>query len=211
MKRGFVLGFITAIIFSSIVVYGSTLVTEVYLSKFPVKVNDMAYSPIMPVLNYQGRTYLALREFATITDNTVDFSNNTILVNCSEKENAIVPEQVNWAKFCGDYAEIQAAVSVATAETYGNAMLDSNVTTKPRISDVLKWVCTTPAATTTLPALFPKASGTVTIQNDNHLGVDGINFNGDWIVDSEGILYYTKGVPNPYDGNIKYKTPTDAL
>ena len=46
-----------------------------------VTVNGKTYNADMPVLNYQGRTYLALRELGTVTGNEVDFVDNNIIIN----------------------------------------------------------------------------------------------------------------------------------
>ena len=53
---------------------------EVFVSVYPIKINGSDYTPQMPVLNYQGRTYLALREFGTATNNGIDFVDETILI-----------------------------------------------------------------------------------------------------------------------------------
>lgn len=78
----FVLGFIFCLMLGGLV-YGMTQVTDVYFSNFGIKLNGQSYNPEMPVLNYQGRTYLALRELGTVTGNEVDFIDNTIIINNS--------------------------------------------------------------------------------------------------------------------------------
>jgi type II secretory pathway pseudopilin PulG len=118
------------------------------------------------------------------------------------------PESANWAKFCGNYAEIQSAISTVTAETYGKAMLTTSVTTKPSMDEVREWVVST-ANSTSMPATFPAATGTgININADNHLGIKGLKFGTDWAVDKDGVLYHRNGVPNPNDGGALYKSPT---
>lgn len=79
----FVLGFMFCLMVGGVAI-GMTQVSEVYYSEFPIEVNGESYTPEMPVLNYMGRTYLPLREFATITGNIVDFMDETIIVNSSQ-------------------------------------------------------------------------------------------------------------------------------
>ena len=54
---------------------------DVFISNFPISIDGQTYTPQMPVLNYQGRTYLPLREFGTATNNEIDFKDNTIIIN----------------------------------------------------------------------------------------------------------------------------------
>ena len=84
MKKGFILGFISASLLATGIAIASEMLTEVYTSNFPIKINGKAYTAEMPVLNYQGRTYLALREFGTATGNTIDFKDNTIIINTKD-------------------------------------------------------------------------------------------------------------------------------
>ncbi len=53
------------------------------------------------------------------------------------------PEQANWAKFCGNYAEIQSSVSTKSAEAYGKYMLNTAIEAKPSMDQVLYNVVTT--------------------------------------------------------------------
>ena len=58
----------------------TSTVGDVYLNEFDILVNGEEYSPTLPVLNYQGRTYLPLNEFGSMTGNDISFANNTISV-----------------------------------------------------------------------------------------------------------------------------------
>ena len=80
MKKGFILGFASAILISGFVM-ANDMLSEVYTSQFPIKIDGKEYTPEMPILSYQGRTYLPLREFGTATNNKVDFQDNTILID----------------------------------------------------------------------------------------------------------------------------------
>lgn len=84
MKKGFIIGFATASVLATGIAFASEMLSEVYKSEFPIKINGKAYTAEMPVLNYQGRTYLALREFGTATGNNIDFQNNTIIINTKD-------------------------------------------------------------------------------------------------------------------------------
>lgn len=81
MKKGFLVGFVSATLLATGVAFAADMLKDVYTSQFPIKINGQAYTAEMPVLNYQGRTYLALREFGTVTNNEIDFQDNTIIIN----------------------------------------------------------------------------------------------------------------------------------
>lgn len=59
----------------------TSTVEDVYLNRYAILVNGQTYFARLPILNYQGRTYLPLNEFGSITGNNVSFSNNTISVS----------------------------------------------------------------------------------------------------------------------------------
>lgn len=80
MKRILIIAFILIISIVSIV-FANEQLQEVFTSQFPIKINGVQYTPEMPVLSYQGRTYLALREFGTATNNKIDFVDSTILID----------------------------------------------------------------------------------------------------------------------------------
>lgn len=63
------------------ITFANSTVQDVYYSSFPITVNGQTYTSEMPILNYQGRTYLPLREFGNATGINVDFVNNTITVS----------------------------------------------------------------------------------------------------------------------------------
>jgi hypothetical protein len=52
------------------------------------------------------------------------------------------PEQANWAKFCGNYAEIQSAVASKTAEVYGEIALNTAINPKPSMEQIRAYVVT---------------------------------------------------------------------
>lgn len=80
MKNKLFVFIMLVVIFCSITFANST-VQDVYYSSFPITVNGQSYTSEMPILNYQGRTYLPLREFGNATGINVDFVNNTIAVS----------------------------------------------------------------------------------------------------------------------------------
>jgi hypothetical protein len=80
MKKILIIVSILLISISS-VVFASSMLQDVYLNEFAMNVNGKEYISQMPILNYQGRTYLPLREFGDITGINVDFQNNTIIVD----------------------------------------------------------------------------------------------------------------------------------
>ena len=82
LKSIFVGVIVGALLFGGIVT-ASTLVYEVYLNSYPVYANGSLYNSTSPLLNYQGRTYVPLSEFANLTNANVRFVNNTIYVESS--------------------------------------------------------------------------------------------------------------------------------
>lgn len=70
--------------------FASSVVEDVYHSTFPITVNNQKYVSEMPILNYQGRTYLPLREFGNTTGVNVDFKDNTILIDTYKKDDMFV-------------------------------------------------------------------------------------------------------------------------
>ncbi len=68
--------------------YAGTLVKKVYFSSFPIYVDGEEYSSENPILSYQNRTYMPLREFAEMLDVKVDFKDEKIyLVTPSIEDN----------------------------------------------------------------------------------------------------------------------------
>ena len=90
MKK-FWLSFFVVFSMVSTIVYAGNLVKKVYFSQYPIKINGEEYSSEMPILQYQERTYVALREFAEMVDVKVDFINNEIIIN--SKSNDAVEEE----------------------------------------------------------------------------------------------------------------------
>lgn len=83
MKKVFVLFFALFTMFSTIV-YAGNLVKKVYFSPYPILIDGEEYSSEMPILQYQERTYVALREFSEMVDVHVDFRDNVIIIKTKE-------------------------------------------------------------------------------------------------------------------------------
>lgn len=81
MKKGFILGIVVTIVLTASITFGSSMISDVFISQFPILVNGKSYSSQLPILNYQGRTYLPLREFGDATNINVDFRDNTIIID----------------------------------------------------------------------------------------------------------------------------------
>ena len=58
--------------------YAGTLIKKVYFSGFPIYVDGEEYSSQNPILSYQDRTYMPLREFAEMLGVKVDFEDGKI-------------------------------------------------------------------------------------------------------------------------------------
>ena len=80
MKKFFV-SFLFVFSLSFSIAYAGILVKKVYFSSFPIVINGKNYSSESPILSYQNRTYVALREFAEMVDVNVDFVDGTIIIN----------------------------------------------------------------------------------------------------------------------------------
>lgn len=83
MKKVVVLFFALFTMFSTIV-YAGNLVKKVYFSPYPILIDGEEYSSEMPILQYQERTYVALREFSEMVDVHVDFRDNVIIIETKE-------------------------------------------------------------------------------------------------------------------------------
>lgn len=71
--------------------YAGTLVKKVYFSSFPIYVDGEEYSSENPILSYQNRTYMPLREFSEMLDVKVDFKDGKIFL-----ETPLVEEDIEY-------------------------------------------------------------------------------------------------------------------
>ena len=89
--------FVVGFIFLTSCVYAGNLVKKVYFSPYPILIDDEEYSSEMPILSYQDRTYVALREFSEMLDVDIGFVDETIIIDTmkrnEEKENEEVVEE----------------------------------------------------------------------------------------------------------------------
>lgn len=67
-------------------VYAGNLVKKVYFSPYPILIDGKEYSSEMPILSYQDRTYVALREFSEMVGVKIDFIEETIIIDSRNKE-----------------------------------------------------------------------------------------------------------------------------
>ena len=75
-------GIITGSLLLGGIAGANTLITgKIYLSTHAINVDGKAYTAENPLLNYEGTTYVPLREFGTITGSTVSYKDGTITVN----------------------------------------------------------------------------------------------------------------------------------
>lgn len=114
--RFFILGFVVCLAFGGLV-YGSSQVADVYFSEYPIKINGNSYTAEMPVLNYQDRTYLALREFGTATNNEIDFVDETIIINNTTTEQSVyitrTGSKYHYSNFCNGGTYIKTSLEDA--------------------------------------------------------------------------------------------------
>ncbi|MBE5813442.1 MAG: hypothetical protein E7314_07370 [Clostridiales bacterium] len=79
--KSMLVGIITGSLLFGGIVGANTLITgKIYLSSHAINVDGKAYKAENPLLNYEGTTYVPLREFGTITGSTVSFKDGTITV-----------------------------------------------------------------------------------------------------------------------------------
>ena len=102
MKKKTCLLFVLLIFSLTSFVYAGNLVKKVYFSPYPILIDDEEYSSEMPILSYQDRTYVALREFSEMVGVKIDFVDETIIINTkkdcvgnfhNEKEDTIIKEK----------------------------------------------------------------------------------------------------------------------
>ena len=84
MKKVFVFFFAMFTMFSTII-YAGNIVKKVYFSPYPILIDGEEYSSEMPILQYQERTYVALREFSEMVDVEVDFKDEVIIIETKEE------------------------------------------------------------------------------------------------------------------------------
>ncbi|MBE5822233.1 MAG: S41 family peptidase [Clostridiales bacterium] len=111
--KGFVIGSISTLMLSSLV-YAGSQVANVFLSPFDIKLNGKEYVSQMPVLNYQGRTYLALRELGTVLGDEIDFKDDTIIINSKNDE-----------KISNDITKLDAIYTIIKESYYGQYSEDA--------------------------------------------------------------------------------------
>lgn len=95
MKKVFVFFFAMFTMFSTII-YAGNIVKKVYFSPYPILIDGEEYSSEMPILQYQERTYVALREFSEMVGVQVDFGDNVIIIETKEdvKNNSGKAEEI---------------------------------------------------------------------------------------------------------------------
>lgn len=93
MKK-FLISFFIAVSLFSTVVYAGTLVKRVYFSPYPILIDNEEYSSETPILQYQDRTYVALREFSEMVGVDVDFVNNQIIIDTKKSSGKELQEEV---------------------------------------------------------------------------------------------------------------------
>ncbi len=83
LKRSMIFICIGIVMLTSIAFAGN-LVKNVSFSTFPILLDGERYSSETPILSYQDRTYIALREFSELINVGVDFNEGTIYLDTSE-------------------------------------------------------------------------------------------------------------------------------
>ena len=105
MKKIFASFFLAFTLFSGIV-YAGNIVKKVYFSPYPIVIDGEEYSSEMPILQYQERTYVALREFSEMVNVHVDFKDGVIIIESKESEKEINSEEfINYEKETSDNSE----------------------------------------------------------------------------------------------------------
>ncbi len=74
----------TFILTTSAISYAGNLVKKVYFSSFPIHIDGENYSSENPILTYQNKTYVPLREFSEMVGVDIDFKNGEIYIDTEE-------------------------------------------------------------------------------------------------------------------------------
>lgn len=64
--------------------YAGNLVKKVYFSSFSIHIDGENYSSENPILTYQNKTYVPLREFSEMVGVDIDFKNGEIYIDTEE-------------------------------------------------------------------------------------------------------------------------------
>lgn len=83
MKK-FLISFLVISLVASTVTFAGNLAKKVYFSPFPIRIDNEEYASEMPILQYQDRTYVALREFSEMVGVKIDFIDNEIIIETKE-------------------------------------------------------------------------------------------------------------------------------
>jgi hypothetical protein len=195
---------------------------EITIELFGVKqcFEDVTGKVVYP-LSYEGTIYLPVRAISNLFDAEIEWDGKNNVITISRFFNGISQgdstEQASWeewAKFCGDYAEIQSTVSVRVAEEYGKQMIDDTIKYKPSYNEVQYYILTGKgydSDTKTWKTLTVSSDNlsVIAITSGNRLELSNQSFDsGEWVVTMrDGLLLNTIGVINP-DNNINYAAPT---
>ncbi len=85
----------------SSVAFAGNLVKKVYFSPYPILIDGEEYSSENPILQYNDRTYIALREFSEMIDIDITFEDGVIIIKTSKdevEEKEVIEEEKNELK-----------------------------------------------------------------------------------------------------------------
>lgn len=114
MRKKTCLLFVVLIFSLTSFVYAGNLVKKVYFSPYPILINDEEYSSEMPILSYQDRTYVALREFSEMVGVEIDFVDETIIINTEKTKLGNFRKEENILIKDNDLLSVESNVEIET-------------------------------------------------------------------------------------------------
>ncbi len=115
-------------LFSFSVVQAGTLVKKVYFSTFPIVIDGKEYSSESPILSYQDRTYVSLREFSEMIGVGIDFKNDTIIISTEEEENENFSDEIESKDTSANMLDVQVDLNNSNiSKEENNAQYENNV------------------------------------------------------------------------------------
>lgn len=99
MKK-IIISFAIVMVLLTSVNFASNTIADVYLNEFNLKVNGDDYTPSLPLLNYEGRTYIPLSNVAELSKLQLRFESPNIFITNQTPEVFYLYETMNTLKNC---------------------------------------------------------------------------------------------------------------
>lgn len=107
---------------TTVLSYAGTLVKKVYFSGFEIELDGEDYLSENPILLYQNRTYVPLREFSEMVGIDINFNNGKIYIKTGVNEDKNFKSELN-----GNNAETESKEEIITEKSEVNIQDDVTV------------------------------------------------------------------------------------